>query len=150
MTKHWNGLPREVLEPPSMEIFKTCLFFSYATCSGSPFLRRIRWSPEIPSYFSHSVWLWDLWGHIQNDLSRILAPQYKNDINILALVLYRSMRKIRAHGIQEEAVSWACSAQRKEGFGELIASWHIPVDTKWWFQTLWIRGDRTKGNRKRM
>ena len=32
MMEHWSRLPREVVEPPSMEIFQTYLSASCATC----------------------------------------------------------------------------------------------------------------------
>jgi len=32
VTEHWNRLPREVMESPSMEVFKTCLGTCLCDC----------------------------------------------------------------------------------------------------------------------
>lgn len=62
-----------------------------------------------------------LWDHIWNDLSRVLASQYRKHIDILEWVLHRAMWMVRALDIWE-AESWVCSALRREGVGDLTTS----------------------------
>ena len=51
VTKHWNRLPRDVVEYLYMEIFKTWLMPTCATYYGMSALARslTRWSLEVPS-----------------------------------------------------------------------------------------------------
>ena len=53
VTEQWNRLPREAVESPSLEIFKTHLntFLDSLDFRREPALARecTRWSPDVPS-----------------------------------------------------------------------------------------------------
>ena len=59
MVKHWNRSPREVVEPPSLEVLKTRLDMvlgnlikvTLLSAEGSS----ARWSPEVPANLRESV-----------------------------------------------------------------------------------------------
>ena len=61
VTEHWNRLPREVVESPSLEIFKTRLDKILCSLLQVTLLRQggwTRWPTEVPSNPYYSVILW--------------------------------------------------------------------------------------------
>ena len=71
VTEHWNRLPREVVESPSLEIFKTHLDKILCNLLWVTLLQQgrwTRWSTEVPSspYYSVILWFCDFPGYSGN------------------------------------------------------------------------------------
>ena len=61
VTEHWHRLSREIMESPSLELFKSCLDTDRATCFRWPCLNKGSWTrlpPGLPCTLNHSVSLW--------------------------------------------------------------------------------------------
>ena len=95
VTEHWNRLPREVVESPSLEIFKTRLDKVLYSLLQVTLLRQggwTRWPTEVPSNPYYSVILWKYRTFPLYDLffsSMILSTQH------FCLVLHKSLTIIR-------------------------------------------------------